>query len=698
MINKHNLFYINLFICIIAARGSFAQFKNTTDSLENIVKQTLAQNNEDTSVVNKVNALSEELYKHRQYDKAMYYLHEAEKLSGKLEYKKGMAYSLYIIGGIEDAKHNFYNAEDSLLKALKISEDIGDLKRAVKELNFLGIVNQDEGDFSQALEYCLKGLKLAEQNEDSDAIFHSCMTIGNIDRDLKNFQGGRESYYRGLKIEENLKNKKGISDILTNIGISYYYEANYPKALEYYERSLPVKKEIKDIVGINQLLNDIGAVYLETKEYSKAMYYYMDQLDVTQGIGDANSIMIVMINIGDVYEDLNDHANALKYFMKADSVSDKANDKRGVAESCYEIGNVFGHLKQFSKALEYFNQGIANAKEINSRETVANGYLNISELYKDMSDYKLAYTYRIMYSALEDTLRGEMTTAKAADMQQKYETERKQNQIAALQNENELKQLAINKSRWQILGLIGGIAFLIISGLFLFQRIRLRSNQKLNAEALRQQELRLKAIVAAQEAERTRIANDLHDGVGQLLTGTKLHLRNLSDSLSKTNPELLEKFNISSKALDEASDEVRSISHQMMPVSLGQSGLISAIEAMLHKTLGHSNIKYVFEHSAVADRFSSDLEINLYRVTQELVNNCLKHSGANEISVQLFKNNNQLVLMVEDNGKGFNFDGHKLNGFGLMNIISRINSINGKINYETGHNGGTVATIRIPLT
>jgi len=135
----------------------------------------------------------------------------------------------------------------------------------------------------------------------------------------------------------------------------------------------------------------------------------------------------------------------------------------------------------------------------------------------------------------------------------------------------------------------------------------------------------------------------------------------------------------------------------MMPRILQEDGLIPALSDMLEKSFRFSPIQYEFEHYGISDRFREGVEIGLYRISQELVNNIIKHSGANRVSVQLFKNGKYLVLLVEDNGKGFEMNELEKSGIGLMNITSRVETIQGEFNLSPSPQSGTLATIRIPI-
>ncbi len=212
---------------------------------------------------------------------------------------------------------------------------------------------------------------------------------------------------------------------------------------------------------------------------------------------------------------------------------------------------------------------------------------------------------------------------------------------------------------------------------------------------VREKEAGLKAVFTATEEERQRIAKDLHDGIGQQLSGIKLSLGKQANTLGSEAKEALSPI---LHVVDQTAHDVRNLSHQMMPKSIQELGLVPAIDDMLHKSLGLSDLEYAFEHFNVeSKRYDARLEIGLYRVCQELVNNIIKHSGAKAVTVQLFENKNSPILIVEDNGRGFDLD-HQKSGIGLTNIQSRINTFDGEVNWEPSPGSGTVATVKVPIT
>ncbi len=214
-----------------------------------------------------------------------------------------------------------------------------------------------------------------------------------------------------------------------------------------------------------------------------------------------------------------------------------------------------------------------------------------------------------------------------------------------------------------------------------------------NRIILEDKEKRLKMVIEAQEKERGRIAQDLHDGVLQQIGGVILQTRNLIGHGEVINPQQVDGI---LKHLISTTDELRNISHQMMPKSLSELGVVEAIEDMLSLNLPYANIDYSFEYFKIDERLPENVELLLFRVAQELVNNIIKHSGASEVNFQLFTANQNVVMIVEDNGVGISTN-YKKNGIGIQNINSRVESMNGIVSFESGVKQGTLVTLKVPI-
>jgi signal transduction histidine kinase len=220
----------------------------------------------------------------------------------------------------------------------------------------------------------------------------------------------------------------------------------------------------------------------------------------------------------------------------------------------------------------------------------------------------------------------------------------------------------------------------------------------LDAEISTQKEIRTKAILDAEEKERRRIAQDLHDGVGQLLSAAKLNLSNLESKLLNQNEDQKLALQNALALVDDSVREVRTVSHNMMPNTLIKLGLGSAVREFITKLGNAPTLKVDLEIVGLDSRLDNQLETVLYRVIQEIINNIIKHAKASHISMQLIRHETELSVMIEDNGIGFdtkNLDNFE--GIGLKGIITRIEFLNGSVHFDSSIGRGTTVIIDVPL-
>lgn len=228
-----------------------------------------------------------------------------------------------------------------------------------------------------------------------------------------------------------------------------------------------------------------------------------------------------------------------------------------------------------------------------------------------------------------------------------------------------------------------------------------KKEKKLLEKINEQQKQQLEAIINTEEKERRRIATDLHDGIGQLLTFVKINLELAKEHISeKEKADTQNLIMVSKDTIDQITNEIRNISYNLLPPSLEQFGLASAIDEELKKLKGKPELEISFFSNVMAKKVDQKVEIVLFRSFQEILNNALKHAAAKEITVQLMKHDEKLMLMIEDNGRGFNYTEayKKKDSSGLKNLYSRIALINGEIRIDSNHNSGTSIIIEVPIT
>ena len=223
---------------------------------------------------------------------------------------------------------------------------------------------------------------------------------------------------------------------------------------------------------------------------------------------------------------------------------------------------------------------------------------------------------------------------------------------------------------------------------------------------MKQQELATKAVIEAEENERQRIAKDLHDGVGQMMSAAKMNLSAFESEIHFNNNEQKRSFEKIIQLVDEGCKEVRHVSHNMMPNALLKNNLADAIQDFVDKlpartgTNGDNKTMKVHLYTEGLDeRLDANVEIVLYRVIQECVNNVIKHAGATTLDISLIRDKEGISATIEDNGSGFDTaDDEKFEGIGLKNITTRIEYLKGKVDFDSAPGRGTVVALHVPTT
>jgi two-component system, NarL family, sensor kinase len=259
------------------------------------------------------------------------------------------------------------------------------------------------------------------------------------------------------------------------------------------------------------------------------------------------------------------------------------------------------------------------------------------------------------------------------------------------------------EERFTALNAQRNVAFVLII-LFLalfflwYNKYQLREHTGYRSEISRQQMEVFTASVTTQDKERKRIAEDLHDGLGSILSTVKLTLERMDEEQLCLTPGQLNKYNSTLDLLNDAITEVRNISHNLMPASLSKLGLAPALKNLFDNITAHSKLKIHFSTHELNERLHESAEISIYRIILELMNNVVRHSKASEVSIQLIQYPDYINITIEDNGEGFDVKKARMKeGIGLSNISSRVEFLNGKLDFDSGQNGTTVV-IEIPLS
>lgn len=643
-----------LFYLIVALSFSIIHAQ-TTDSLLNVF-------NSQTNDSNKVNALNALFMEHRYSDESLanQYINQAKNFAAKTDFTKGYAQALYNKGVFEGEHGNFDSSDFYLNLAIVQYKKINNLSGIASCKMAFGFNMYDKADFRRALEYFLESAKAKETIGDLKGLAGANIWIGNVyNNGLFKPKMALPYYEKALLLQQKLNDEKGMGYTYNNIGNVYYFLQQYPDALKNHLKSAEIKEKYNDQKGLGSSYDNIGNIYFDTQNYLKAEQYYQKALLIRETFGDKKGITTSYVNIGNLYLKQKKYKNA---------------------------------ISSHSKALEY-------AQNIDNKEAMRESSNSLAACYEAIGDYKKAFEYHKYSSRINDSIINNDFTQQISEMQTKYDVEKKDLEISNQKTELELKDKQNLVKNIIIISIASLLILLTIVTVLIFRKKKIEQQAKLDAALAHQKEERNKAVIEAEEKERKRIAQDLHDGVGQLLSAAKLNLSHLETQLHLKNEEELSAMQNAINLVDDSVKEVRNVSHSMMPNTLIKLGLVSAIREFISKLGNAPHLKIDLEIVGLNNRLDSNVETILYRVIQEIVNNIIKHAKASQISMQLVKHESELNIMIEDNGVGFDTTLiESFDGIGLKGIQSRIDFLNGTVHFDSTLGKGTTVIIDIPLS
>lgn len=577
-------------------------------------------------------------------------------------------------------------------KAISLGKKIGFLKGVAQAYNDLGIIFFDKENYDTTLHLYNQALQIRKKLKDEKGIAKLYNKIGIVYQKQGVFDKALDNQFKALAIFEKYKDDIGTSYSLNNIGIINQNMGQYATAAEFLKRSIVIKEKINDKYGIAGSYVNLGNIYVIQKEYKIAETYYSNAVKMTREIGDKEYLSNALNNLGTLYTNTKQAEKAISVINESLALRDSLNDTKGMVSCLNNLGEVYIQKKQFDTALSILTKALnMSLKAVNCKPETNKVYLTLSTLYEAKGDQAKALSMFKLYSETKDSLYTDNLSMRFAELDKKYQTLEKENIIQ--QQKFELTQ----KNYW----VIGSIGFLILSSLLgysQYRKYKIKQEKKLQTEILNQQDIATRAILAAEENERKRIAAELHDGIGQMMSAAKMNLSAFESDLSFKNEDQKNAYEKVILMVDESCKEIRSISHQMMPNALLKSGLSSAIKDFIDKI--DNRIIHINLHTeGLNERLDGNVETVLYRVIQECVNNVIKHSGANTLDISLIKDADGISATIEDNGKGFDTTNKSnFEGIGLKNIISRVEYLKGTVEFDSSPGNGTLVAIHVPIT
>ncbi|MBC7850902.1 MAG: hypothetical protein H7Y31_14265 [Chitinophagaceae bacterium] len=499
-----------------------------------------------------------------------------------------------------------------------------------------------------------------------------------------------ERFYAALKLAESSNDYMTQARAHVNIGWALMESHQFEKAINSFHQGLSILSDKQLFLrNVGTLYNNMASSFGSLNQVDSAKKY------ATLGIesGTRNNDLFAQANgyfiLGTAYEKSGDLENALSNFKKAQPIREELADPYFIVSDLAEISNLYAKLGRSDEGIATSLKALDLAEKNKIDAKLPMIYNALAANYEAKADYKNASIIYKKLGDLKDSLYDDANPKALAEMAAKYETEKKEQQIL-------LQRVELGKKNLVIAAIGVLVVLAILLAISAYRRYQLKQKAELQAQFLRQQEVATKAILEAEERERQRIAKDLHDGVGQIMSAAKMNLSAFENELNFDSPEQKMKFEKIITLVDESCREVRSVSHNMMPNALLKAGLASAVREFTDK-IDDRVIKIDLYSEGLNERLDTNLETVLYRVIQECVNNVIKHSKANHLDISLIRDNDGISATIEDNGRGFDTtDTEKFEGLGMRNIRTRVEYLKGSVEYDSKPGKGTVVAIHVP--
>jgi two-component system NarL family sensor kinase len=577
------------------------------------------------------------------------------------------------------------------LLSLKLNYNDG----AYKSLLYSGIVFSNIGKYDSAKYYYNKTINLCKQSKIFIGEAKGYANLANMYQFKADYPNAVKNYISSIKMFEKTKDSAKISQSYQNLSAVYTEIGN--RKLEFFylkkaEQFMP--KANKEQLGL--LYGDIGLGFIRYNNFAESLTYFKKAEAIAVKENNNELWFYVYRNFGEYYRIKKEYKKAIPYYEKAFKRADYAIDIIRKNDLIYTVSGLYFKKSNYSKALELTNQSLELSRKIGSGELEYKSLKRLSEIHNKLNQPQKAYDFLEKSYVVKDTLYSQNHLKETALLQTKFETEKKDKSIAEQQVKLKKQELDLIKSQKEkeMYFVFSLVLILLSFGIWYFFRQRQKINDKEIISLHQQQEItKLEALIDGEENERRRIAQELHDGLNGDLSAIKYRLSTLEDSgLSKIDTENLNKV---IDMIDESCAQVRSISHNLMPASIVEYGLLETIREFCSKMNASQAVKIDFQSFGNPIELSHKTETVIYRIIQELVTNILKHSKASEAMIQFNYRVDELFITVEDNGIGF--DKNAISpGIGHKNIKTRIDFLNAQLDVDSS-SAGTSYTISIDL-
>jgi signal transduction histidine kinase len=586
--------------------------------------------------------------------KATSIYNEAIGLAQKIKDEDGIAHGLLYLGYINLSAGNYKEYIQQVETAISIFRKAGNVREVCNAQLDLSAGFNATGQWDSAIYYCMSALKVLETRPYIRERTRAYLNLGTQYNNLHSYTTAISYQNKALQLATESKDSTMLLNIYSALSLSYDNQGDKQKAYDMAFHALQYVTPNSNKTAACRIYDQYAYSCIGVRKYNDAIVAAQKAMSLAQEIKDVNHYGTAVITLAKAYVGKGDPKKSITLLNDLQS-SESANSS--VEDDFYHV---------------------------------------LAEAYYNTGNYKKAADAYSRLLPMKDSIFNRETNEMIAQQEVSYQTAQKEKQLSDNKLQLAQKDFQIQKNRYYMYYTLAAliVALLIVAILF----IRSQHKKRLHVQELKsvqqQKELQLlQALMQGEEKERSRIAKDLHDGVAGMLAAVKMHFSSMpgADHLMQ-----LEGYQKGMDLLNEATQEIRKTSHNLMPEVLLQHGLDKALNRYCNNITNSRILKIQYDSWGEIDRFTDSFELSVYRIVQELINNIIKHSKATQAIVQLTQQENLLSISIEDNGVGFSNNTSK-DGMGLRSLQSRIKAMNGKLEVESSDQSGVNAYLEFEI-
>lgn len=573
--------------------------------------------------------------------------------------------------------------------------------------NHWGTILARQQQFEEALVFYEKSLGLATSHQEHNLEGNILLDIGNAYFGKKHWTKAIYYYTLSAEIKERLGDEARLAALHNNIAGIYHHQGYYDKSLEYYQKNENYYKKRQDSVQLAVVWANMGSVMISQGKYEDGIELVRAAIPILNTTQQYERVLLIAhLNLGLAYVQINNYPLAMQYLQFAEEAAIDQEDNSSLMTISNLYGFCFFKLERYNLAIEYYQKALQLGQDLDDLDEQATALSGLHKVEQARQNYQAALNYLEQYQIIHDSAQTLQTDERLLDLQEKYNSEQKEKEIATLNIKNQNAELENQLQKRQLHSLITtaslvGLVLLLLAGFLAYRQRQQKTllaqtkalhNEKVNQLIDKQELQTLDAVLEAQQEERKTLAKDIHDTLGSFLATLKYQHEAGKDAASDPT-----QYQIMETLIDQACSEVRAISHQMATGEGVNFELTHALEQLVLRIKNTQQFDIDFQHFGEGEGLSQKEELLIYRIVQELLSNILKHASATQASVQLNQGEAEWTVVVEDNGKGFDHKKPLNEGLGLNSVAERIQQLNGQLNVDSMPGRGTTVIVTLPI-